>query len=42
MLRTSEEFFTADQDFTPGHTLAEQLLELAGLNKHNLLLVGDV
>jgi hypothetical protein len=42
MLRTPEEFFTAEQNFTPGQTLEEQLLELTGLNKPIRLLVGEV
>ena len=42
MLRTSEEFFTTEQDFTLGQTLEEQLLESTGLNKLSRLLVGGV
>jgi len=39
MLQTSEEFFTAEQNFTPGQTLEEQLLELTGLNKPTVCLL---
>jgi hypothetical protein len=42
MLRTSEEFFTAEENFTPGQNLEEHLLKLTGLNKPTRLLVGDV